>query len=393
MRALGILGPVLLASCVVLASRLDEVTTVEGTWTGLDPEIEACARSGGTLRLLAVHGIGPHEMRWSDTLVSGLAGPLALERSGEEEIEDVVSGPAGDAVKVGVLRTADWTGTARPDRKLRVIEVTWSPAVDGIKRERLAFDDTEQLRSRRLETNGMLKQGITNRRLADAVLYIGAYQPAIQLPVERGLVKVLAEEDPARDRMAVVTMSLGSSIVFDCLEKIGRDDHPVRRGLPEIPLVDGRIRALAARRHTVFLLANQLALIELARVRPPADEAAADNGNGGPTGGASGAEELPAEWHLDLVAIGDPNDLLGYTLTPSFAEDCRHRHLDVSIANVLTNVATQAIVGALADPLGAHNAHGERQQVLDLMVHGPAGRPPERAPVPEPDAERELERD
>lgn len=374
--AISSLG-VILAGCITLAGRVDEVTTVEGTWTGLEQELRETARNGGKVRLLVVHGIGPHGPGYSDQLVSGLADALGLERAGPHADETVTAGGSGGGPVLGTIRTTTWRGPAEgPGRELRVFEVTWSDAVKPLKDRLVAIDDSEPMRARRLQFNGLYKQDLMNRRLADPVIYLGTFQPAIQFPVELALLRILAEEDPARDRVSVVALSLGSTIVFDCLRKMSSSDYdllsPVYGRCP-IPGFDARIAALSARRHTVFLLANQLALLDLARATPPVPPPAAIGGDD--------ADPAP-DWHVDLVAISDPNDLLSYALTDETVERCRCSHIDVRIANVFTTIATQALVGMLADPIQAHAGHAERQVVIDLMVFGPAGRPP--APPPEP---------
>lgn len=284
------------------------------------------------MRVLLIHGIGCHELNWSETLENNIARELfkdvsmsaptiyqlaypkpdfeklATAQLGTEAIvtevefqeQPVIPTPLCKAAKESrdkpprspVLRL-DWerfdygfvsrrTATVSGDRVVEFISVVWSPVSESAKRALLRDDLRSCKQSDGAMESGMpnicwrasvsagIKRVVLNDRLADAVIYLGDRQRLIHATVFRAVCfaalgnkswleneklceETLKPEKDAKSRLegvsfAFITESLGSRITFDAL--VGE-----RR--------EGLLRALSPTTRGVYMLANQLPLIEL----------------------------------------------------------------------------------------------------------------------------------
>lgn len=349
----------LLSGCLPIHKQV-----VSGPFLGLSRALPASAGPTNTLHILIVHGMGIHPVGYSDPIAGALAKELGLSISGRTNI--AVGGP----FPAGWLRETLYT---RGARQLHVWEITWSPATEWIKWGTFAYD-IAQSHDRQL-VNGWLKKNLLDLNLADAVLYAGRYRPEIQRPVQFGLDRLLDALQPG-DRVAMLTMSLGSYILFDTIEgarmEAGRSEE--KRAL--------QLDQLAAQTSQIFMLANQIPLLRLSDLEPSRGgsrtEAAQETESAGPPSPLAGFIQqhdraakmlaIPAELRpLQVVAFTDPNDLLSYKLQD--ADVGSH-----PCANVTLTVAPWSILGIAANPFKAHTGWTNDSRALRLLLNGSNGK-------------------
>ena len=350
---------ILLTGCLPLHQQ-----RVEGRFSGLRSACEPVPGATNTFHLLIVHGMGIHPVGYSDPLVSSLANALRLTKLEEATI------PAGtNQFLLGRLRESVY---ANQHQRLRVYEVTWSPATEQIKRRAFSYD-IAQGRDRQL-VNHWLKESLMDLSLSDAVLYAGRYRPQIQLPV-RFAIEQLRNHLGPDDRIAMITLSLGSYILFDTLQQIDSEQNAARTG--------HSIQDLAGRTVQIFMLANQLPLLELSDLTRPgasseralvSESPAADSiipsnplrqflswrQDGIRAMRIEPGQSLPP---LEVAAFTDPNDLLSYKLRSS----------DVNsqpFANVTMTIANWSIAGVVANPFQAHTGWIGDRRALRLIIDG-----------------------
>ena len=303
--------------------------------------------------------------------------------------------PGADPVTGGVQRYDVKIET--PGGVIEAVLLIWGRQVDRY-RENLAYENTRHgpdapdapIRAR---LNARIKSELMNRCLIDAVVYLGENGDPIRRNMRAALCDTLggsfeavgAGGNPRRPDICrrpvadptptvLIPESLGSTILFEAFN--GLDDGA---GRARIAASLGSVRA-------IYLAANQFPLLSQARVpdlapgptalrRARAPEGALESFLAllarRPTLRALRTGEVPPEAErIQLVAITDPNDVLGYRLDPeAFAGD---RHPGIEMTNVLvSNAATW--FGLLANPIAAHS-NTARDQVFRLIALGSDGR-------------------
>ena len=264
-------------------------------------------------------------------------------------------------------------------KKVRAYELTWSSTTDALKARQFASDATYA--SDRVLVNRQLKAQLIDDALADPVLYIGRYRNHMQFPIMRAVEAILHDYEP-QDELAIITQSLGSYMSYDTLLKMSRGE----RIMGEKEYSADVVRDLIGHTNYVFMLANQLPLLELSEVSNPL-----------PLGHASDTavkalaeirrqnkpkirpQQPPAPFALHLVAFSDPNDLLSYPLDHSSISGST-----IAYSNVVVSVERSAILGVFAWPLTAHTGHDKSKVVMDLLAFGHKGsdsRAASQAPV------------
>ena len=180
----------------------------------------------------------------------------------------------------------------------------------------------------------------------------------------RGVSAVLHDFEPV-DEIAIITKSLGSYMTYDTLLKMSRGERILEPPTYSADLV----RAAIGRTNYVYMLANQLPLLQLSEVSNPLSEKRAPVESLGEIGRIrmqnkpkARPEGVPVALHL--VAFSDPNDLLTYPLDPSDVTG------GIVYSNVIITVEPSAILGVFAWPMTAHGGHDKSKRVMDLLAFG-----------------------
>ena len=229
--------------------------------------------------------------------------------------------------------------------------------------------------------NGMLKTKLINDCLSDAVVYGGQHgdpiRAAMKLAVCRELGGTPAAGQPCDftgaelDRpIAVITESLGSKILFDAARAIYEE---ARRGSGERAAMAHRFASV----QMIYLMANQIPLLDIANPLPPQIEAGTQepapphaSSLGHMVGMVHRAQTAmpPARVATmaspTVVAFTDPNDLLSYRLLPSVLDVARARLINVIGSNETT------WFGFIERPDLAHCGYTWNRTVIGLIAHG-----------------------
>ena len=338
---------------------------------------------GARLHIIVVHGIGPHQIGYSDELVDNLMRKLGAVPAAGGGIRRLPPRPPGETSEPVLFGAGAPIPSGGPQALLAVrrfrtqdgkqiftYEITWAPIVDPLK-QALTYDVSPAREKLRARVNRKLKRNLIDERLADPVIYLGYQRSTLQYPVAHTICSILGgevevspsdrlrrcelqkDQDPfanvpyleKTDRIAIITQSLGSKITFDVLTQFVKD-----------PLFADKIRGTLT---TVFMLANQLPLLELADRDPLSQTTSL--GELAQALSANGCNES----QFGVVAVSDPNDLLSFDISDTFAL----RTPNVTFANVQAQLGKR-YVGFAVDPLGAHVNHELSEGVLQLIVDG-----------------------
>jgi len=342
----------------------------------------------GTTKVLMVHGVGSRVPGYSTPLQEELSNKMALNNTSKitKNIELTDFNDTDTDKTHGNLRITRLTNEDK-SHELLFYELTWS-AVTENEKALLSFDNSGKYSSRRTAINDRLKVFVNNA-LPDPLIYLGEGHEDIlraftlsfcwmvsrekwdDLPINSNQACDLAElhsksESMRNDHYAFVSHSLGSRIVIDGLQRIVKlfSDKQKRK---ELDSADKFIQTFRELRIPIFMLANQLPLLQLGRKSPDVT-------------GERDAYCLAEGEHYDsrilsetdIIAFSDPNDLLSYAIPYGFTDRYLDSRLCVNATNININVANIIDVFGigLTNPLEAHVAYRTDERVIALMVNG-----------------------
>lgn len=241
--------------------------------------------------------------------------------------------------------------------------------------------ELEQVRRRAKILNRSLKNGLMDWGFGDAVMALGPMEDVLSAGIRELLIKslqsyvtdmhTLAAEDESE--VFFVTHSLGSylSLVSLDADLLGQDDAD----LPEFQITPEQKQAadyFSAHTAGFYLLANQIALLQLARVSSSTETDA------GPCPSASGGKSVPssiAHWRCkrdtywkerasvapepQIVAWSDPNDLLSWEVP---------KMEGVHVVNISVQNSGFKIPPFLESPTSAHANYAKNREVLRMIL-------------------------
>lgn len=340
-------------------------------------ENESATADRRVLKVLMVHGIGSHKPGYATRLAENLARALALPQVGEKDKEFLLSHPQFPG-ELGTLRATRYFN-AENGRELLFFELTWDPVIEQAK-QTIAFDNSGEYSFRRTGINNSLKLFV-NDTVPDVVLYYGEAREKIQVSVGQSLCWMMSETwetlpetgpvfcdatspeklDRLGDDYVFITHSLGSRVTNDALQRIAAR-------IKAMPEVSSRVEKLENKIFPIFMLSNQLPLLQLGQADP---EVHGQIGEICREGSPRAGERLFKETRL--IAFSDPNDLFSYAIPANFLDQHIDSRLCPTLTNVIVNVAPLTDLfglGKIANPMAAHTDYDNDERVIGLIVHG-----------------------
>jgi hypothetical protein len=219
----------------------------------------------------------------------------------------------------------------------------------------------------RNEVNRGIRRGVVVWGLTDASLYMSSSAPEFEWCVYQGVKRVIKGMDK-KDRVAVVTASLGSTIAFNAIDKLVAGE-PIAKArnaglndadqdqLKDLFRDDNGNDLTDQTRITFYMFANQFGLLG-GGTAFTALQSAAKN--------AKASERHPVP--IQVVSFTDPDDLLSMP----FPTPRDPRYMVAQNVYVRNNRAVLGILiaGRATNPLNAHNGYGTNPAVLDTMLKG-----------------------
>jgi len=352
---------------------------------GLTVKLNSLAGQGSSaaghkkvLKVLLVHGIGSHQPGYSALWVGNIARSLNLNKAQEYYKEITLSHPDFPGKDLGTLRISRYFDD-NGSREAQFFELTWGTIVDQDKSE-VAYDNSGEYSHDRANINDTLKSFI-NDVIPDVILYYGNLRETIQVSVSQAISWMMSNDwdslpdktksycdhdsdkflSELQDDYVFITHSLGSRIVSDALQRVavlsGEDTELIKR---EKLLRDKDI--------SIYMLSNQLPLLQLGREKPEVtDQINEICGEGAPRS----SERLFRE--TKIIAFSDPNDLFSYAIQPNFIRENMDSRLCPTLTNVSINI-TKVIdlfgVGQFANPLKAHTGYNDDERVIKMISKG-----------------------
>jgi hypothetical protein len=338
-----------------------------------------------SLKVLMIHGIGDHLQGYSTRLAENMAHALELDVFETRSKELDITSPRFPEEHIGDLRVRRFTNKSE-DRELLFYELTWS-VITRKEKEILAYDNSGESSFRRANVNNMMKKFL-NSHFSDPLIYLGDAQKKIQTAVTQSLCWMtskdwnelgeLTEEfcdvskpyvlSKTEDDYVFITHSMGSRIAIDSFQAMVVDIENAKVAYPDNERLKTATQTLQSMQIPVFMLANQLPLLQLGRDVPEVTN----------QHNSYCSQDAPM-WDqrfisgLDIIAFSDPNDILSYTVQPRFIDEYMDSRLCASLVNVTINIAEVADlwgVGEVANPRIAHGDYDNDPRVVNIIANG-----------------------
>ncbi len=373
-------------------------------YDGIEQMIEKTSASGpkpdGDMKVLMVHGIGTHQPGYSTRLAENLAQELKLDvvehvpkvislrlnvpqDSFKENVErGLMRGKLGDSngtVTVHSYRSKDGS------RGMTFYELTWSEITDPDK-DIIKYDDSGAYSFRRAGLNNDLKLFV-NSHLPDPLIYLGDAQGNIQAAVSQTLcwmftrdyAQIPKQTDQAcifenyppdevkNDSYAFISHSLGSRILTDTMQSVTADMAKREKQKSASKYVSQWLDALKQETLTIFMLSNQLPLLQLGRGVPEVTNQFTDYCT------AEGTKKKQRVFaRSNIIAFSDPNDILSWSVPPGYEDSYMDSRMCPVLVNVIINIAeVKKLLGVeLAAAGEAHTDYDNDERVIKLIARG-----------------------
>jgi len=353
-----------------------------GGFEGINASID---KTEGKTKVLMVHGVGHHIPGYSTILIENLMRELELPEMATPYKELTLSDPWFPSKNLGNLRLTRLLSKDQT-RELLFYELTWSSISDPEK-EVLAYDTSGQHSFRRAKLNDTMKK-FSNDAISDPMIYLGEKQEDIQKSVGQSYCWMISHawdgfpsgihkpcnltvsrlyENAEKDDFIFISHSLGSRITIDALQRIAgmMNNKSLQKKYPELEKVH---HAIQNKTVTIFMLSNQLPLLQLGRSLP---DVLNEHENYCLPEGSKYPERLANKTHI--VAFSDPNDLLSYVIPVGFKDKYLDSRMCTEVSNISLNVAHVVDVfgfSEVANPMEAHTGYDHDERVVALLAHG-----------------------
>ncbi len=348
------------------------------------------SKKPGHTKILFVHGVGDHIPGYTTQFLEKLAKELNLDVRMAEQKNIKLASPIMQSnkdqgnLRVTYLRNED------NSKDLTFYELTWSD-ITRKEKQLLAFDNSGEYDFRRANVNGLLKK-FSNDTGPDPILYLGSNRETIlsafgqsfcwmasgdwdDLP-SSGTHSCYGLDDSnidhiANDKYVFMSHSLGSRITIDGMQRIAHilaNADKYSNTTKKAIATKKAIEALQNKHIPIYMLSNQLPMLQLGRELPEVVGRRADYCD---IKGSHYDKRIFSE--AEIIAFSDPNDLLSYGIPLGFADNYIDTRLCPIVTNVNINIAKVMDAFGLADlanPMEAHTGYDQDDRVVALIAKG-----------------------
>ncbi|WP_262964680.1 hypothetical protein [Methylobacter psychrophilus] len=355
------------------------------SFEGIAPGLE---KSQGKTKVLMVHGVGDRLPGYSTEFLEKLANELHLTAKSSSYKDIKLMSFSDPEEKLGDLRISrlqDENG----NKELWFYELTWSE-ITREQKALLAFDNSGEYSFKRAEVNDMLKK-FSNDTGPDPIIYLGKSRDLIlrsfaqafcwmgkdswdQIPKDGRQGCDFTNVPGAsfnQDEFVFISHSLGSRIAIDGITRmVSLLESPEKKST--IRTINKVKREALQKKHVqIFMMSNQLPMLQLGRELP---EVSAQKADYCQVTGSKYTSRMFNE--TSIIAFSDPNDLLSYAIPQDFSEKYLDSRLCINVTNVNINVAKvfDAFgMGKMANPIEAHVGYSKDDRVVALIARGIGG--------------------
>lgn len=345
--------------------------------------IEYYFNQGKTVKVMMIHGVGTHTPGYATRIRENLAKNLDLTVFSRNPKNITLINPDDGKTAIGNLQVIRMQNTERT-KDLIFYELTWSDITTPQKKI-LSYDYSGQYTHKRAAFNNNMKKflddtgpdpmiylmdkdGLILNATKQATCWMLSQNWSELNPNDKKVCKVSSFnqiKDLNKENIVYITHSLGSRIlmdsVVDIVNEISKDDVRADKNARLI------INELQNKNITVFMMANQLPILQIGRPKPAVSKQINDyckkNGKN---------YDYRVFKKVNVVAFSDPNDLLSYDIPQSFVDEYIDSRMCPSVTNVNINIAEEisAFGVGLVNPLTAHTEYDNDGRVIEMISKG-----------------------
>ena len=351
------------------------------------PGIDDLFKNKQVVKVMMVHGVGTHTPGYATRIRENLALKLGLDVFSRRDKDITLIDPDDRKTVIGNLRVTRMQNE-EASKDLIFYELTWSVNT-SVQKRILDYDTSGLYEHKRAAFNHTLKKFLDDV-IPDPEIYVTdknnyilkATQQATCWMLSRSWSQLKPEEkqvcrvssfnqmkDLSRDNIIFITHSLGSKILMDSLTDMVSTVAAVeaRPDMAQSPKVRPIIEELKNKEMTVFMLANQLPLLQIAGAKPQVTGQIRSYCR--PKGKNYGNRVFK---QVNIVAFSDPNDLLSYGINQDFVDNYMDSRMCPSVTNVNINIAEEiSVFGAgVVNPVTAHTEYDNDTRVIEMIAKG-----------------------
>lgn len=345
--------------------------------------IDYSFNKGKTVKILMIHGVGTHNPGYSTRMRENLAQALDLNVLSRRPKNIILINPNDGKTEIGNLQVVRMQNEERT-KDLLFYELTWS---DITTREKsiLNYDKSGTYKHKRAAFNHSMKTFLDDV-VPDPMIYLLDKDNLILNATKQSTCWMLGQswdqlknnqkavckissarqmQDLEKENIIFITHSLGSRILMDSfagvVEEVARYDQ---KGNPQSQLI---IDSLKSKEMTVFMMANQLPLLQIARPKPQVNNQIESYCK------AKGKNYKQRVFKkTNIVAFSDPNDLLSYDVPQKFVDEYMDSRMCPTVTNVSINVAEviSAFGVGVVNPVTAHTEYDNDNRVVEMIAKG-----------------------
>lgn len=356
--------------------------------TGEDfPGLDDYLAQGDVVKVMMIHGVGTHKEGYATRMKDNLSKALNLTVWSKTDKNITLINPQNKKDEIGNLRV---TRMQSEDLKKTVIfyELTWS-SITTREKKILEYDDSDEYGYKRAVFNRSMKTFL-NDTLPDPMIYLMDNKQQILNAAKEATCWMLSSnwenlkdkerdvcrvssynqiKDLSRENIVYITHSLGSRILLDSVIDVADEisDLKVNPDSPNAEEAEQIINMLKQKEITVFMLANQLPLLQIGRPKPNVTN---EIKNYCRKDGNKYHKRVFKE--VKIIAFTDPNDLLSYGIPQNFVDDYIDSRICPSVTNVEINIADviSAFGVGVVNPVVAHTEYDNDERVIEIIAHG-----------------------
>lgn len=351
------------------------------------PGIDDLFANKRVVKVMMVHGVGTHTPGYATRIRENLALKLGLNVFSRRDKDITLIDPDDKKTVIGNLRVTRMQNEEET-KDLVFYELTWSQNTSSQKRI-LDYDTSGLYAHKRAAFNHTMK-GFLDDVIPDPMIYLTDKNNYILNATKQSTCWMLSRswqqlkpdqkqvcevssynqmKDLSRDNIIFITHSLGSKILMDSLTDIvntvGSDE--IRQDIKQHREAQLIIDELKNKEMTVFMLANQLPILQISSPRPIVTNQIRAYCR--PKGKKYGSRVFKK---VNVVAFSDPNDLLSFGITQDFVDNYLDSRMCPAVTNVNINIAEEiSVFGAgVVNPVTAHTEYDNDTRVIEMIAKG-----------------------
>ena len=402
LASLPALLSLVLAGCAALPTPV-VLSGDDATFQGMTALAEEAP--GRPLHVLLVHGMGTPTPNGFDPFIASLAGRFGLVQvppdkarpqwqscHGDQAAQPTLIQPAPEPIdnpaaapqNQALLYTYNFARHDTDPPQLTVSYLLWAPLTAEVK---CGLETEDKSAPQKQAFAGFAKDFIDDK-LADALLYAGSYRKEVIRPsVQGALCKVTRGRwhgdtrtcDPRdyQDPTVIITHSLGGYMLMDSIQAELRTDNcrPTSSG-------GGPAEKILANTPVIYMMANQLALLNLSTLRRDPQAPKKTTAMDAVTkqfakcwlmareARARSAGKPSPTTISHVVAFSDPNDILSWRVERKNLRLPRPEWGEVAVTNVYMSNGEFSVPGLFSDPTNAHTGYFVNPTVMDMLICG-----------------------